>query len=45
MSTKNLPQAARSSRSTATSRDCEVELDNGLDLKFDLHFRLIEIDD
>ena len=26
-------------------RDWEVKLDNGLDLKFDLHFRLIEIDD
>ena len=26
-------------------RDCEVKLDNGLDLKFDLQFRLIEIDD
>ena len=27
------------------SRDAEVKLDNGLDLKFDLQFRLIEIDD
>ena len=26
-------------------RDWEVKLDNGLDLKFDLQFRLIEIDD
>ena len=26
-------------------RDYEVELDNGLDLKFDLKFRLIDIDD
>lgn len=26
-------------------RDYEVELDNGLDLKFDLQFRLIDIDD
>ena len=26
-------------------RDYEVKLDNGLDLKFDLKFRLIEIDD
>lgn len=26
-------------------RDFEVELDNGLDLKFDLKFRLIDIDD
>ena len=26
-------------------RDWEVKLDNGLDLKFDLRFRLIEIDD
>ena len=25
-------------------RDYEVELDNGLDLKFDLKFRLIDID-
>ena len=27
------------------TRDYEVKLDNGLDLKFDLKFRLIEIDD
>ncbi len=29
----------------ADKRDWEVKLDNGLDLKFDLQFRLIEIDD
>ena len=29
---------------TAIRRDYEVELDNGLDLKFDLKFRLIDID-
>lgn len=38
-------QAARSVSIDRDKRDWEVKLDNGLDLKFDLHFRLIEIDD
>ena len=42
-----VPQQIRDRKITAIDRDrrdYEVELDNGLDLKFDLKFRLIDID-